>query len=92
MRKMALGPLAWATGAMLGVPLMSDLYHGTRKWLQGAAHPQAQKPGQAHLGQIGGIAPKAMSDINAMTARMAMRNYQMRNIMNNLRAASPGMM
>jgi len=42
-----------------------------------------------HMGTIGGIDPKSMSQLHKMISRSALRNYQMSELLNQMRAANP---
>lgn len=45
--------------------------------------------GRPHMGMIGGLSPKAQSDVQRMIMRSALRNYQVSELLNQMRAANP---
>jgi hypothetical protein len=48
--------------------------------------PWSRRP---HMGMIGGMSPREQSDINRMIMRSALRNYQVSEMLNQMRAANP---
>jgi hypothetical protein len=73
-----LGAGALTYGGLSGLDALKSWGKGGGMW--------SRRP---HMGMIGGMAPREQSDINRMIMRSALRNYQISEMLNQMRAANP---
>jgi hypothetical protein len=86
-----MNPLLTAAGLaalpIVGIPLAKGLGKGVERAVGRIGGPTADTPGRG-MAAIGGMGPTEMRMFNKLIARQALRNYQMRNLLDQMRMAS----